>query len=199
MVDHPEEGPSVASMSRVKLRHNRRSLLSTSVGTGTRAIRNAKPKDDLGCIPAKHVIYESVVVGESIGPRASTAIAQSVDGRPSISVVVLGEEKIQVCGIALQDVVVGSTLLGIGLHRSMGDDVLPGWECCLEADGNIIEEILGILRIIVILIIYVHSIKILGPNNVVELIDYVLLLAVAVFPAVVHITGPRTAHTGTTK
>ena len=40
MVDHPEEGPSVASMSRVKLRHNRRSLLSTSVGTGTRAIRN---------------------------------------------------------------------------------------------------------------------------------------------------------------
>lgn len=40
MIDNPEEGPSVASMRRMKLRHNRRSLLSTSVGTGTRAIRN---------------------------------------------------------------------------------------------------------------------------------------------------------------
>ena len=153
---------------------------------------HAKPKDDLGCIPAKHVIYESVVVGESIGPRASTAIAQSIDGRPSMSVIVLREKEIQVRCIALQDVVVGSTLLCIGLHRSMGDDVLPGWEFCLEADGNIVDEILGILRIVVILIIYVHSIKILGPNNVVELVDHVLLLAVAVFPAVVHITGPRT-------
>ena len=74
----------------------------------------------------------------------------------------------------------------------MGDNVLPGWECCLEADGNIIEKVLGILRIIVVLIIYVHSIKILSPNDGIELVDYVLLLAVAVFPAVVNITSPRT-------
>ena len=152
---------------------------------------HAKSKDDLGCIPAKHVIHESVVVGESIGPRTIT-IAQSVDGRPSISVIILGEEEIQVCRIALQDVVVGSTLLGIWLHRSMGDDVLPGWESCLEADGNIIEEVLGGLRIVVILIIYIHSIKILSPNDGIELVDYVLLLAVAVFPAVINIAGPRT-------
>ena len=131
-------------------------------------------------------------MGESIGSRTITAITQSVDGRPSIPVIVLGEEKIQICCIVLQDVVVGSTLRGIWLHRSMGDDVLPDWECCLEADGNVIEEVLGLLRIVVVLIIYVHSIKILIPNNVVELVDYVLLLAVAVFPAVVDITGPRT-------
>ena len=131
-------------------------------------------------------------MGESIGSRTITAITQSVDGRPSISVIVLGEEEIQVCGITLQDVVVGSALLDIWLHRSMGDDVLPGWKSSLEADGNVIEEVLGLLRIVVVLIIYVHSIKILSPNDGVELVDYVLLLAVAVFPAVVNIAGPRT-------
>ncbi len=152
---------------------------------------HAKSKDDLGCIPTKHIIDESVVVREGIGPRTITAIAQSVDGRPGESVIVLGEEEVQVCCIALQDVVVGSTLLGIGLHRSMGDDVLAGRESCLEADGNVFEEVLGGLSIIVVLKIYVHPIKVLFLNDVVELVDYGLLPAVAVLPAVVVIAGPR--------
>jgi len=138
-------------------------------------------------------------MGESIRPRTITAIAQSVDGRPGESVIVLGEEEVQVGGIILQDVVVGSALYDVWFHRSMGDDVLAGRESCLEADGNVFEEVLGGLSIIVVLKIYVHPIKVLFLNDFVELVDYGLLPAVAVLPAVVVIAGPRSSHAGTAK